>query len=142
MDLECLKLAKEIISKPESEFTSEVRILRHQLRQIRTHFDSPSTYALCRASGPLAKNHTCHPFTLFTLNERDRGRSVYTSIFKVITNEVLKKQENGTLCKEHVKEWIDQATGKPAQVLANILNLYKEEEEELPILFNSKLNKE
>ncbi|CAO3677315.1 unnamed protein product [Rhizopus stolonifer] len=143
LDMECLKLAKEIVNTPESKFVSEVGIISHQLRQIRTHFDSPSTYTRCRASGPLTKNHTCHPFTLFTLNERDRGRSAYMSIFNTIATEVLKKQENGTLSKKHVKEWIGQTTGKSAQILANILNFYTEDDnDEIPILFNSELNKE
>lgn len=46
------------------------------------------------------------------------------------------------MLKEHVKKWIHQATEKPEQALTNIFNLYKEDNDELLILFNSKLNKE
>ncbi|EIE87813.1 hypothetical protein RO3G_12524 [Rhizopus delemar RA 99-880] len=89
IDLDLLKSAKALIEDPSTTSVSDIGILFHQLRQLRTKFHLPSTYSLCRASVPITMNHTCHSFSLFTLSEFDRGRSPSASIFRTITNEVL-----------------------------------------------------
>lgn len=110
-----MNLVKEILEDPEARFVSKTGMLNHQLRQVRTRFTSPSTYTLCRASDPITKNYTCHPFTVFTLSERDRGHSSYFSINHVIANEVLKRHDNSVLLKKKMMKigWNKQAVNQP-----------------------------
>lgn len=112
----------------------------HQLRQIRTRFDLPSIYTLVRASGPLTKNHTCHPYTIFTLIDWDRGRIPYTTLFDTIGNEILKNGTKANPIKSIVSSCNENATGKVKEVLGNILTLY-DHDDNLLILFNIVLDK-
>ena len=116
---------------------SDIGIIFHQLRQVRTKFHLPSTYSLCRASGPVTTNHTCHPLSLFTLNEFDRGRSPSASIFCTIANEVLSNNNDAKLAKENVSRWINEPKGKRKAILSNILNLYESDKDTLPTLRNA-----
>ncbi|KAI7899161.1 uncharacterized protein BX663DRAFT_575594 [Cokeromyces recurvatus] len=84
IDLNSLKSAKALIEDPSATCVSDIGIISHELRQVRTQFHSPSTYTSCRAHGPITMIHTCHPFSLFTLAEFDRGRSPCASIFRTI----------------------------------------------------------
>lgn len=141
IDLDSLKSAKALIEDPSTTHVSGIGIIFHQLRQVRTKFHLPSTYSLCRASGPITISHTCHPFSLFTLSEFDRGRSPSASIFRTIAIEVLSNNSNATLAKENVSRWINESKGKRKAILSNILDLY-ESDDRLPILHNAPLNKE
>ncbi|KAI7900128.1 uncharacterized protein BX663DRAFT_532491 [Cokeromyces recurvatus] len=134
IDINSLKSAKTLIEDPSTTHVSDIGIIFHQLRQVRTKFHLPSTYSLCRASGPITINHTCHPFSLFTLSEFDRGRSPSASIFRTIANEVLLNNSDAKLAKENVS--------KRKAILSNILALYENDKDRLPILYNAPLNKE
>ncbi|KAG1178824.1 hypothetical protein G6F70_000515 [Rhizopus microsporus] len=142
IDLNSLKSAKALIEDPSTTHVSDIGIVFHQLRQVRTKFHLPSTYSLCRASGPITINHTCHPFSLFTLSEFDRGRSPSASIFRTIANEVLSNNSDAKLAKEDVSRWINESKGKRKAILSNILDLYESDKDWLPILYNAPLNKE
>ncbi|GAA5816879.1 hypothetical protein MFLAVUS_010413 [Mucor flavus] len=142
IDLNSLKSAKVLIEDPSTTQVSDIGIIFHQLRQVRTKFHLPSTYSLCRASGPITINHTCHPFSLFTLGEFDRGRSPSASIFNTIANEVLSNNSDAKLAKENVSRWINESKGKRKAILSNILDLYESNKDRLPILYNAPLNKE
>ncbi|KAG0737105.1 hypothetical protein G6F62_010410 [Rhizopus arrhizus] len=142
IDLNSLKSAKALIEDPSTTHVSDIGIIFHQFRQVRTKFHLPSTYSLCRASGPITINHTCHPFSLFTLSEFDRGRSPSASIFRTIANEVLSNNSDAKLAKENVSRWINESKGKRKAILSNILDLYESNKDRLPILCNAPLNKE
>ncbi|CAO3700669.1 unnamed protein product [Rhizopus stolonifer] len=124
VNVESATAAKTIISKPATTCVSNTGMLSHQLRQIRTQFDLHNTYALVRASGPLTKNHTCHPYTIFTLIDCDRGRNPCTALFDTIGNEILKNGAKANLMKSVVLSCNENATGKIKEVLKNILTLY------------------
>jgi hypothetical protein len=86
-------------------------------------------------------NHTCHPFSLFTLSEFDRGCSPSAAIFRTIANEVLSNNSEAKLAKENVTNWINECKGKSKEILSNILDLYESDKDSFPILLNAALNK-
>lgn len=141
-NLNSLKSAKALIEDPSTTHVSDIGIIFHQSRQVRTKFHLPSTYSLCRASGPITINHTCHPFSLFTLSKFDHGRSPSASIFRTIANEVLSNNSDAKLAKENVSRWINESKGKRKAILSNILDLYESDKDRLPVLCNAPLNKE
>lgn len=142
IDLNSLKSAKKLIEDSSTTHVSDIGIIFHQLRQVRTKFHLPSTYSLCRASGPITTNHTCHPFSLFTISEFDRGSSPSASIFRTIANEVLLNNSKAKLAKGNISKWIHESKGKNKTILSNILDLYENDKDTLPILYNIPLNKE
>ncbi|KAG1043090.1 hypothetical protein G6F43_011749 [Rhizopus delemar] len=142
IDLNLLKSAKALIEDPSTTSVSDIGIVFHQLRQLRTKFHLPLAYSLCRASGPITMNHTCHPFSLFTLSEFDRGRSPSASIFRTIANEVLLNNSDAKLDKENVSRWVNESKGKRKAILSKILDLYESDKDRLPILYNAPLKKE
>ncbi|KAI9478822.1 MAG: hypothetical protein EXX96DRAFT_638204 [Benjaminiella poitrasii] len=131
IELNSLKSAKALIEDPSTTHVSDIGIIFHQLRR-----------SLCRASGPITINYTCHSFSLFTLSEFDRGRSLSVSIFRTIANEVLSNNSDAKLAKENVSRWINESKGKRKATLSNILDLYESDKDGLPILCNAPLNKE
>jgi hypothetical protein len=141
VDMESVTAAKSIISDPTTTRVLNTGMLSHQLRQIRTRFDLPSTYNLCRASGPLTKNHTCHPY-IFTLIDCDRGHNPYAVLFDAIGNKILKNSTKAKLIKAVVVSCIENATGKVKKVLESIPALYDHSDNSLPIVFNVALNRE
>ncbi|KAI8606681.1 hypothetical protein EDD21DRAFT_360431 [Dissophora ornata] len=42
-----------------------------QLRHLRSKFDSPATFILCRASSFITRSHLCHPYSISTLASFD-----------------------------------------------------------------------
>ncbi|GAA5816945.1 hypothetical protein MFLAVUS_010480 [Mucor flavus] len=58
IDVNSLKFAKVLIEDPSTTHVSDIGIISHQLRQVRSKFRLPSTYSLCRASGQITLNHT------------------------------------------------------------------------------------
>ncbi|KAL0078854.1 hypothetical protein F4703DRAFT_1932956 [Phycomyces blakesleeanus] len=61
-----------------------------KLRQLRSRFDKPSGYTLCRASGSLADVNVCQTFITFTLADYDKGRDTGVNLFRLIEILVLK----------------------------------------------------
>lgn len=99
VDVESTTAAKTIISNPATTCISNTGMFSHQLRQIRTRFDLPSTYTLVHASGPLTKNQTCHPYIIFTLIDCDRGSIPCATLLDTIGNEILKNGTKASLMK-------------------------------------------
>lgn len=64
--------------------------LLDQLRQLTTKFNAPSSYYLCRASGPITKSHQCHPYSMFTLADFDCRRNPASQMFTNIAVNIFK----------------------------------------------------
>lgn len=77
----------------------QIPVCFHINGKICTRFHLPNTYTLVRASGPLTKNHTWHPYTVFTLIDCDRGRSPCPALFDTIVIEILKNGTKANLMK-------------------------------------------
>ncbi|KAI7860782.1 hypothetical protein BDC45DRAFT_5008 [Circinella umbellata] len=135
LDMDSVKAARVLIENPATRKITDTGLIFNQLRQVRTHFDSPSTYTLCRASGPLTKSHTCQPYSLFTLIDYDRGRNPSAGIFQIIAEQVLKHHKTAKLNKENIMKL-------QKEILKRILALYNNEDDSLLILFHYSLNKE
>ncbi|RCH78463.1 hypothetical protein CU098_002759, partial [Rhizopus stolonifer] len=120
VDTECLNKARTILSNPMATCVSSHDSMISQLRQLRTHFDYATTYTLCRASGLLASSTICHPYTLFTIAEHDRGRNSPAIIFRSIAVKIMKQGNTATLNKEDVNF---DARGKTKEVMDKIRDL-------------------
>lgn len=142
LDTESMNAGLAMINDPSASSVSDTGMLVHQLRQIRTRFDSPTTYNLCRASGPLTKVHACQPYSLFTLIEADRARNPCAKVFRLVAMQVLQQGNNAKLAKADVTEITSQATGKCKEMMTGILDLFDDETDALPILYNAHLNTE
>ncbi|KAL1926630.1 hypothetical protein VTP01DRAFT_5525 [Rhizomucor pusillus] len=64
--------------------------LLDQLRQLTRKFNAPSSYYLCRASGPITKSHQCHPYSMFTLADFDCRRNPASQMFTNIAVNIFK----------------------------------------------------
>lgn len=136
VDTECLNKARTILSNPMATCVSSHGSMISQLRQLRTHFDYATTYTLCRASGPLTSSTICHPYTLFTIAEHDRGRNSPAIILRSIAVKIMKQGNTATLNKEDVNF---DARGKTKEVMDKIRDLIGQNDN-IPILNNQNLN--
>ncbi|KAI9005463.1 hypothetical protein CLU79DRAFT_713113 [Phycomyces nitens] len=140
LDLTCLQEGLTMLALPQTSSMSSSNIL-YQLRQIRSKFSSPNAYTLCRSSGPITKPHTCHPFSVFTLADYDRGNRPGAYLFRTIGVLVLKHGESAHLPRSDIEEWTSMATGRIKTILLDILRLYPSANSVIPILNNKALNK-
>ncbi|KAI8605274.1 hypothetical protein EDD21DRAFT_299754, partial [Dissophora ornata] len=104
--------------------------LHCQLRQVKTKFYDPSTFFLCRASGPLTKTHTLQPCTIFTYcNHSQSGDGHHASkLFFRICMAVLQTGNNAVLDIETVQECrrgCSNETRSIPPVIDAILGLFK-----------------
>ncbi|KAI9005469.1 hypothetical protein CLU79DRAFT_781628 [Phycomyces nitens] len=140
VDQECLDTSVAMAANAGTDRISDTNIL-YQLRQLRSKFDHPSAYTLCRASGPLTDVHVCQPFTTFTLADYDKGRYPVANLFRLIGILVLKHGQAAMLPKSSVQDVIQQSTGKIQIVLQSMLSLYPlDDDSSINILMNSDLN--
>ncbi|CAO3591440.1 unnamed protein product [Absidia cylindrospora] len=114
-----------------------------QLRQLNTNFHCPTTYLLCRASGPITGSHACQPYSIFTLATFDKGRNPAATIFNKIAIEVLKHGAEAQLTKDLIAQCIESLSdGQLNDILVDILDLFeKDGADAIPILNNNTLNK-
>lgn len=140
LDFTCLQEGLTMIESPTTSCISTSNII-YQLRQIRSKFSSPTAYTLCRSSGPITKSHACHPFSVFTLADYDRGNNPGAYLFRTIGVLVMKHGENARLPRSNVEELVSRANGRIKVILADILRLYPSANSEIPILKNDTLNK-
>lgn len=140
LDLTCLQEGLAMLTSPQTSRMSSSNII-YQLRQIRSKFNSPNAYTLCRSSGPITKSHTCHPFSVFTLVDYDRGKNPGANLFRAIGVLVLKHGESAHLPRNNIEEWASLANGKTKTILLDILRLYSSANDDIPILKNDALNK-
>lgn len=102
VDEYALNKAMKLAENKDAKAVTNYNIL-DQLRQVGTHFESPSTYYLCRASGFVTRSHQCQPYSVFTLSNFDRGRCPSAEIFSSIVDNVLQLGDKGRLCKTVVE---------------------------------------
>ncbi|KAI7899156.1 uncharacterized protein BX663DRAFT_545122 [Cokeromyces recurvatus] len=142
IDLNSLKSAKVLIEDPSATCVSDIGIISHGITTGAYAISLTINIHILPCSWSNNHDHTCHPFSLFTLAEFDRGRSPCASIFRTIVDEVLTRRNKAKLDKENVVKWIKEATGKGKEILTKVLGLYEENNDSLSILFNIPLNKE
>ncbi|KAG0170218.1 hypothetical protein DFQ28_001526, partial [Apophysomyces sp. BC1034] len=142
VDTESLASAMSMINNRSVNKVSNTGVIAQQFRQVRSNFHSPTTYSLCRASGPLTKSHTCQPYTIFTLNNHDRARISCAAIFKLIGLEVIQQGLDAKLQKSSVTAIANKATGKAKQIMTKILQLFEGDATTIPLLFNEGLNEQ
>lgn len=65
IDEYALNKAMKLAENKDAKAVTNYNIL-DQFRQEGTHFESPSTYYLCRASGFVTRTHQCQPYSTFT----------------------------------------------------------------------------
>ncbi|KAK3830570.1 MAG: hypothetical protein JOS17DRAFT_746772 [Linnemannia elongata] len=146
LDAESVHAALEL-AKDEEAWSVSASDLICQLRQVKTHFDDPSTYYLHRASSDFAANHPCQPYTVFSLASFDQAHSgdgvAASRIFRLVANMVIKAGADAKLTKPTVVELRGRCTksGDIAQEFDGILSLYSEDQSSIPILGNKDLNK-
>ncbi|KAF9577708.1 hypothetical protein BGW38_006908, partial [Lunasporangiospora selenospora] len=150
LDQRSIERALKIASSKNENAISKENIME-QLRQVRSKFDDPSTYLLCRSAGYFTNDHTCQPFTVFTLANSDslqKGNGAAGAmVFNKIAKNVLMFGSEATLQRKTIESAIDQSNGEGSIVkaLKNTLELFKETthtSEDIPILANKLLCKE
>ncbi|KAI8347414.1 hypothetical protein B0O80DRAFT_465588 [Mortierella sp. GBAus27b] len=65
LDAQSVRDAEALMSSTTTSSTDSGEGIS-ELRQVRSHFDEISTFTMCRASGDLARNNLCQPYTVFT----------------------------------------------------------------------------
>ncbi|KAI8575346.1 hypothetical protein K450DRAFT_275701 [Umbelopsis ramanniana AG] len=139
LDEESIKKAKSLAENVNETSLSKTNIM-DQLRQLRTKFHVSSSYYLCRASGPITKSHQCHPYSVFTLHNFDRGRNPAAKIFADIGVSVLKNGDQAVLSKALVDECALATVGKTNSLLIEISAIFVNGVQQFPILGNRNLN--
>ncbi|CEG77083.1 hypothetical protein RMATCC62417_11886 [Rhizopus microsporus] len=99
----------------------------------------PSTFYLCRASGPLTKGYSCQTVAIFTLVGHGQGRNAVTALFYSIGLHVLQHGIKSQLSKATVVASLSKASGKNKKLLEEILLLFVNAEE-IEIIGNVMLN--
>ncbi|KAG0221238.1 hypothetical protein BGW41_007065, partial [Actinomortierella wolfii] len=117
----------------------------YQLRQLKTKFHDPSSYLLCRATGPLTKAHTLQPCTIFMVcNHTQTGDGHQASkLFHKIGMSVLQSGGDATLEFATVQECIERCTSNSkgiSAVLRSIGELF-DDAPSILILGNTELNR-
>ncbi|KAI9362818.1 hypothetical protein BD770DRAFT_315672, partial [Pilaira anomala] len=91
LDEKSIEKTKSLAENTNAISVSNANIM-NQLRQLSTKFDKPSSYYLCRASGPITKPHQCYLYSIYTLHDFDRGRNPGSKIFANIRISVSKME--------------------------------------------------
>ncbi|KAF9409903.1 hypothetical protein BGZ76_005597 [Entomortierella beljakovae] len=151
LDNKSIEKAAEIASREKAWAISKEGTI-WEMRQLRSKFDDPSTYLLCRSSGHLTNDHTSQPYTVFTLSCHDsleNGTGAAAAIiFHKIAKEVLKHGSKATIRRKVFKRALDHCSGNSdiVDALKKILSLFddikKSNPKRIPILRNAALNKE
>ncbi|CAO3698551.1 unnamed protein product, partial [Rhizopus stolonifer] len=106
--------------------------LRYQLRQLRSKFQYPSTYLLCRAPSIFANDLRSQPYSIFTLyKEPDTGCELAAKIAsKLFLNiaENVQSNTHPTLPKTFVDALLTKRQdGQVKSILQQIVELYHDE---------------
>ncbi|KAI7902420.1 uncharacterized protein BX663DRAFT_486728 [Cokeromyces recurvatus] len=123
LDKDSVEKAKSLAETINATPVSNINIM-NQLQQLSTKFDEPSSYYLCRASGPITKSCQCYPYLIYTLYDFDRGRNPGSNIFANIGTSVLKNGDKASLKKILVDECISGTVGKAKSLLIDINALF------------------
>lgn len=138
VDHNMIEQAMTFIDKPDVHRLSDTMILS-QIRAIRSKFHTIDAYILCRATGPLTLSHLHQPCSLFTLSESKRIPAA--EIFRLIATSVIKHGENARLSKKQVQDIHAMCVSSSSKALLDrILELFDDDNSDLPILGNATLN--
>ncbi|KAG0319248.1 hypothetical protein BGZ99_005215 [Dissophora globulifera] len=119
---------------------------QHQLRQLKTKFDDPSTYLLCRAWSPLTKDHSLQPCSVWTYCDHGQsGDGLQASIlFHAISMAVLNEGNAAVLELSTVQRCRQGCSAHsnniPSQI-DSILDLFSADTTRIPILGNRQLSR-
>lgn len=144
LDNESIEKANILASNPNASKINRFD-LRYQLRQLRSKFQYPSTYLLCRASSIFANDLRSQPYTIFTLYEapdtgRDSATKMVSKLFYNVAN-LVHSSTNPTLPKQYVNTlFVKCQDGQIKSILQQIVDLYHEDEYTINILDNHSLN--
>lgn len=139
IDEYALNKAMKLAENKDAKAVTNYNIL-DQLRQVGTHFESPSTYYLCRASGFVTRTHQCQPYSIFTLSNFDRGRCPYAEIFSSIADNVLQLGDKGRLRKNVIENGSSSGNKEIEKVISEILKLYGNNRQSISMIGNIGLN--
>ncbi|KAF9190063.1 hypothetical protein BGZ49_003738, partial [Haplosporangium sp. Z 27] len=121
-----LNEALRIVKEKDIFYRSEENVLE-QLRQVRSKFDEPTTYNLCRASSEIAKDCTMQPFSVFTLVGSDSMEAGYgraaAKIFNVIATNVLSGVKEPRLEHNVVEKSMEPCTKEEGKIYETLLEL-------------------
>ncbi|ORZ26569.1 hypothetical protein BCR41DRAFT_414416 [Lobosporangium transversale] len=122
----------------------------HQLRQLRTYFNHPSTYYQCRAWGPLMQSSVSIPYSVFTLvdyDQTDRGSAFqFSKLLQSIAINVIVNGDQAVLCRHEVTDCkLGCSNTMPTDLrlsFTRVLNLFPDETPfaAIPIIGNKELN--
>ncbi|KAI8344639.1 hypothetical protein BC941DRAFT_464850 [Chlamydoabsidia padenii] len=144
LDNESIEKANILASDPNASQINRFD-LRYQLRQLRSKFQYPSTYLLCRASSIFANDLRSQPYTIFTLFEApdtglDSATKIVSKLFYNVAN-LVRSSTNPTLPKQYVNTLFENCQdGQMKSILQQIVHLYHEDEYTINILDNHSLN--
>ncbi|SAL98015.1 hypothetical protein [Absidia glauca] len=142
LDIESMNSSLAMINDTSTSHICDTNII-YQIRQLQSKFDHHSAYQLTRASGPLTRSHTCHPYSVFTLADHDASRTPVALLFRSIALLVLERGSAASLDKSAVQQYAMSSTGKIKEVMDNIMDLYKQNDDKtISILGNLDLNKQ
>lgn len=143
LDEESIKKALNLSKNSNTNYLSNSNFL-FQLRQLRTKFNSLSTYYLCRASGPFTKTHINQPYTIFTLSGFDNGQNgngnCGSKLLRRIALNVLAMGESATLDYEYVLSIQKKSNGKMLEIFNDILSDFSSTSSTIKIISNNQLN--
>ncbi|KAG2199771.1 hypothetical protein INT46_009012 [Mucor plumbeus] len=139
IDEYALNKAMKLAENKDTKAVINYNIL-DQLRQVGTHFKSPSTYYLCRASGFVTRAHQCQPYSIFTISNFDRGRCPSAEVFSSIADNVLQLGDKGRLHRSVVENGLSSGNKEIQKVISEILKLYGDNRQSISIIGNTELN--
>ncbi|KAI9313448.1 hypothetical protein BX666DRAFT_1843778, partial [Dichotomocladium elegans] len=141
--------AKRVIERKQMQIF-ELGDTLSQLRQVRSKFDSISTYLPCRATSNLTNNLKCRPFTIWTIADCDDNGSRTNDV--KLASQTLQAVALGVLTRDNQSLYLSDLhhlihachSKKSTNTLTNIqaiVAMFKNETEPLPIIHNQKLDK-
>ncbi|KAG9319124.1 hypothetical protein KVV02_004110 [Mortierella alpina] len=144
LDKESVQAGVALCQDPKAYRITNIH-LHCQLRQLKTKFFDPSTFFLCKATGPLTKAHSLQPCTIYTFcNHSQSGDGHHASrLFFKIARAVLQAGNDAVLEVETMQECrrsCSNETKNIPPVLDSILELFTDGASTIPILGNRQLN--
>ncbi|KAF9949415.1 hypothetical protein BGZ70_001796 [Mortierella alpina] len=146
LDEESLTVGLQLAAERDTWSVSHGNLI-WQLRQTKTKFHDPSSYYLCRASSHFARNHTCQPYSMFSLAAFDQAHNgdgaAISRLFHAIATGVIRDAGQALLDKTKVEDLRAGCSqkGKAAKGLDGVLSLFGKDHSSMKIIGNRELNK-
>ncbi|KAI8374646.1 uncharacterized protein BYT42DRAFT_414614 [Radiomyces spectabilis] len=145
LDAESVELANENMMN-ERTIQAQDMLSMFQLKQVRSKFDSLSTYTMCRASSRLSSPLELQPATIWTLCEDDSAQTkksqekIASSFFQLIAQKVIVRGHNASLELQEAEAIFAQAKDTAiGRTLSHIKQLFVQEPS-ITIIGNANLN--